>query len=850
MSSMKSYGSAPTAMNQPATHIDQTRHHASPATTTGIEPIPGTLRDGLAAQGIALKGDTLKAAELLIAGTLSPASRLRYGRELGPVAQWCTEHGLSLLALSPLDIGALAVARRDAGHDPRLTLAALAFVYRNKSKPDEAVCELAHRVDKVWQAQNRGQLRPREQAPVLPLMAWKEIHAAADDPDDARNSGPLGQERRARNRLIISLGLTGGLRPGDLGRLSTSTSRVDADRRLILPLVAGESGAVTKTGRSVIIVPLGAAPFDALPLLEDFQRLKRLRVERDTDDDHLVADAYHRHLTGGLSPRSVTNILRRTAQVAGIADSQALTGHSLRRSMVHISAAAGWPLHHIASVVGHNSTKTLEQHYLEGYGGSWCRSSVGRHLLLESTRCWADIPANASLAASADTEPITPLGPWWHGRDLDADRRSAEQLARSAPRVSSSAKAATTRIGRRWEAFCERVGADPKGTNKALLEGFATSLTKDSTAKRCHYLHYLLDYFAALPSTDLHDMAEIGRQIAAAVRLGDAITAANRKKGWAGPRRREIVQVTEEMMQAVFAQPLVDRTEGIRLLGLVLEQGSGSLMNWRQRQAFRFGVDARVTAEAAMLFAPGSSVSDTPALILVPREGDPLWCGHEAVRSLVEHYPQKSCYSKLPPGTLTSRCAAVVRWLQARAAVAVAYDTGLRPSDLDGIRWRDLIADDTGAIMWRLPYSKGNRSGRRTQVERLLPSDKPWCPVTALQRLEAGLIAARAAGWQGGAADPDRDGKVTRVFFPQISQVVIGLLMKPAGLDLRLCDFRYHKAAQVWGRTQDMQAVRSALFHRRAATSAGYVARGMASETRAATDPMRGIFDGVDGQGS
>ena len=270
-------------------------------------------------------------------------------------------------------------------------------------------------------------------------------------------------------------------------------------------------------------------------------------------------------------------------------------------------------------------------------------------------------------------------------------------------------------------------------------------------------------------------------------------------------------------------------------------------MGWRKRAAFRFGMHARITPETAMLFASDSSTADEPALTVAPRGGEPLWCGYEAVRSLTEHYPQASLYSKLPPGTATSRCTPMIRWLQARAAVAVAYATGLRPCDLDGILWPDLLADATGAIMWRLPHSKGNLLGSRTQVQRLLPVDEPWCPVRALRRLETALETARAAGWQGRAAAPDRDGTVTKVFFPKMSQVVITLLMKPAGLDLRLCDFRYHRAARVWAQTQDMQIVRSSLFHRRTATSAGYVARGMTSHERAATDPVSGMFDGMDG---
>ena len=814
----------------------------------GIKLIPEALRDGLTAEGIPPSGAVLEAAELLVAGTLAPRSRFRYGRELGQVSRWCAEHGLSLLDLSPMDVGALVVVRRDAGQSPRLMLSALAFVYSNKRDPDPSVCELAWRVNKVWLAQNRDRLRPRLQAPVLPLLCWEAMHAAVGDPERVSSRHALAKERLSRNRLVIALGITGGLRPGEFGRLSASGARIDAGKRLRLPLIPGGNDAVTKTGRGEIVVPVGSPPFDVLPLAEDFERLRRLRLERG-GDDHLIAGAWHRGMLGGLSYRQIGNILREAARMAGIEDAQALTGYSLRRSMVHISAAAGWTLDQMAVVLGHNSHKTLEDHYLEGYGGSWCRSGEGRELLLEGTRGWADCPPNAKISATATGAGARSLSPWWHGRDLAADRRCAQQLARSTPRVSSTAASEIALIGRRWEEFCARVGANPANPSQALLEGFATSLTKDSTAERSRALRYLTDYFAALPSTDLNDLAEIRCQVAAAVRLGGAITAANRRKGWTGPRRREIVRVTDGAMEAVFAQPLVARFEGIRLLGVVLDQSQGTGMNRRQREAFCFGKHARITPQRALLFAPGSQTTSkqAPALTVAPNGGDPLWCGHEAVRRLVEHYPQNSLASTLPPDAMMSRCTPMVRWLQARAAVAIAYATGLRPTDLDGIRWPDLLVDNNGAIMWRLPYSKGNLSGSRTQVLRLLPSDSPWCPVRALQRLELSLRAARDAGWQGRDADPDSDGVVRKVFVTNISHEVISKLMKPAGLDLRLCDFRYHEAARTWEQTRDMQIVRAAMFHRRASTSAGYVARGMTSDVRAETDPMSGMFTDMDG---
>ena len=838
-------------MNQPSPQPDPPHRHTSAATTGGIQEIPAALRDRLATEGIPLKGTTLEAARLLVAGTLTPATRFRYGCELGNATRWCAEHSLSLLDLAPIDIGALMVAHRDAGLDPHQMLWALIFVYRHKRDPDDGVFGLARRVDKVWRAQNRDRIRPKKQAPVLPLMCWRAMHAAVGDPDLAARNGTYRLENRARNQLILSLGLASGARPGELGMLSASAAHIDSGRRLVLPLVPAGSGTVTKTGRSEIIVPLGRPPFDALPIEEDFERLKQLRLERG-GDDHLIVNTHYRHMPGGLSTRSVTNILRRAAQLAGVENAQALTGHSLRRSMVHIGAAAGWPLHQIAAVLGHTDTKTLEDHYLEGYGGIWCRSDEGRRLLLEAARGWAHCPPNAGIAAADAAAPASARKPWWQGRDLSADRRRAEQIARDSPRTSASASATTARVARRWEAFCAKVGADPAIADQTLLEGFAVSVTGDSPAARNRPLRHLTDYFAALPCTDINAIADIEGRVAAAARLSAAITAANRKRGRQGPKRREIVKVSGQMMHTIFAQPLVCRFEAVRLIGLVLEQGRGDGMNWRQRQAFRFATHARITPEAALMFAPHVSKVETPprepkpAMTVTATGADPLWCGYEAARTLVQHYPQASLYTRLAPGTLTSRCTTLIRWLQARAAVAVAYATGLRPSDLDGIRWPDLRTDDTGAIMWKLPYSKGNLVGRRTQVLRLLPVDEPWCPVRALQRLESHLMTARAVGWPGPAAHPDSDGTVRRVFARNMSQIVVDRLMKPAGLDLRLSDFRYHEAAKIWARTQDMQMVRSALFHRRTATSAGYVARGMTSQQRIATDPVSGIFDSLD----
>ena len=683
---------------------------------------------------------------MLVAGTLSQVSRLSYGLQLGAVSQWCDEHGLSLLGLSPLDIGALVVARRDGGQTPRSMLSALSFVYRNKADPDSARCQLARRVDRIWKVQNREHLPPPKQAPVLPLAAWAAMHAAAGDPDDARPTDPYGEERRTRNRLIVSLGLTGGLRPGDLGKLSAPAARIDAGRRLILPLAPGGAGSVTKTGLRELVVPLGVAPLDVLPLGEDFQRLQRLRLQRG--GDHLVADAIrHGDPPGGLCTQSVRDVLRRLAHVAGIENPRAVSGHSLRRSMVHLSAAAGWTLDQTAAVVGHSSTSTLEDHYLVGYGANWCRSDEGRRRLLDSTRGWADIPANAAFAAAAAARPAAP-GPWWSGRDLDADRRRAEQIARSAPRFSSSIRNAPERIARSWEAFCEQVGADPNIPDRRLLEGFAISLTKDSTGTTWKLILYLSDYFAALPSTDLNDLAEIRSRVAAAVRLGRGITAANRRRGWDGPRRREIVHATDEMMEAAFSQPLVSRTERTRLLGLVLEDpdvahiGAGHLRDPRRRE--RRVEDPHEIPGSPCAHGGGEHLAAQLARQLGQIAGDRSGADHPSA-GVLDHVLQPGQRQHLPAGVDEERPGVA---LGVGGRCAAAGGAHLVES---GLAQRSQRSDRTGRVA---------RTGRHDDPLATAPAGRVQHGVVAADRDVSECQTAQPGGSQrevGVASESDRN---------------------------------------------------------------------------------------------
>ena len=269
--------------------------------------MPQALRDSLAAAGVAITDDIAEAAAVLVGGTLAPTSRRRYGWSLSIVARWCAEHGLDLMHLSALDIAALAVAMRDSGLDPSETLGALSFIYRHKRKPCESATALAIRVDKVWRAQNREQLTPSRRAPVLPLRCWAAMHEAVGRPGYIDKAHDLNEERLARDKLVISLGVPGGLRAGELGLLSASRSRIDHHSRLVLPLVAG---AVTKSGRSEIVVPVEEPPFDALPLAEDFERLRALRVARP-GDDHLFAGAWHYGMSGGLTTCQVQLLLRK-----------------------------------------------------------------------------------------------------------------------------------------------------------------------------------------------------------------------------------------------------------------------------------------------------------------------------------------------------------------------------------------------------------------------------------------------------------------------------------------------------------------------------------------------------------
>ena len=104
-----------------------------------------------------------------------------------------------------------------------------------------------------------------------------------------------------------------------------------------------------------------------------------------------------------------------------------LGGGSLRRSMVHIAAAAGWTPEQIAAVTGHTSTSVVERFYLDGYAGVWTRSGEGRQMLLEGSDQWATCPLNVDAGAP---RPARQPGHrcWWQDRDLEADKVRAMDL--------------------------------------------------------------------------------------------------------------------------------------------------------------------------------------------------------------------------------------------------------------------------------------------------------------------------------------------------------------------------------------------------------------------------------------
>ena len=727
-------------------------------------------------------------------------------------------------------------------------LAALSFVYKHKHQSPTRVTGLAYRADLVWRARFRDRLPIRRQAAVLPLRALHDIRAAVPL---GRNGQvhPYDEERYSRDRFIASLGVCAGVRPGEFGLLSASRSRISSDgRRLVLPFVADTAdAATTKTGRSEIVVPLGVAPFDGFPLREDFEQLRTLRVERSGEMDRLVGDTWNYGRPAGLGGAAVTPLLRRLGKRAGISDASLLTGGSLRRSMVHIAAAAGWTPGQIAAVTGHASTVVVERSYLDGYAGTWTLSSDGRRLLLEGSDGWEDCPLNVSAG-----EPEPPVNArarcWWLGRDLEADRATAMDLARGTPRVAPAARRMIGRAGNLWEEFCARVGADPGAPTGPLIEAFCIDLTRDGATGRYRTADYLTDYFAAHPSIPITEIPHLEKLVRAAVHLAHKAVKAHRLQTRQPSQRRMIVPVTAEDMEAVFVAPLLCRPEGVRLCGVALAHGESRLhIPTRQRLAFRFGAHARLGDDVAELLMPppgGSrAATDHQAAIVVTRGGgDPLWCPYEAVQTLQSRYPDKCLPQALAQHAWAPQCGSLIRWLQARAAVAVLYATGLRPSDLHGIRWIDLRLGDDGTIMWRLPYSKGNKAGDRVQVLRLAPTGEPWCPVTALGRLAESLREARSAGWVGATSEPDSDGIVRRVFNNAISQRTTEILLRPAGVGIRCQDFRYRKAAQAWAASRDMQMVRATLFHTEAQVSAGYVQRGLPSRLRSELDALSDVF--------
>ena len=164
---------------------------------------------------------------------------------------------------------------------------------------------------------------------------------------------------RLEAMFVVMLAI--GLRPGEAAGLTWDGVDIDTGR------IAVRHGVRVEDNRAVLVDELKTARSRRtidLPLFasESLRRhraaqLKERLAARSWDDDRLV---FTTTVGTVLDPRNVARILTKLTEAVGLGH---WSPNELRHSAASLLSAAGVPLEHIADVLGHTSTRMLEQTY-------------------------------------------------------------------------------------------------------------------------------------------------------------------------------------------------------------------------------------------------------------------------------------------------------------------------------------------------------------------------------------------------------------------------------------------------------------------------------------------------------
>ena len=188
--------------------------------------------------------------------------------------------------------------------------------------------------------------RPAARRTLTPEQAAKLLRAASGD----------------RLEGLIVVGLMLGLRPGELTGLRWSDVNLDAGRLTVEVSLKSERTGLrvgeTKTPKSRRPLSLPQPVIEALRAQRKRQREDQLQAPAGVwrDSGHVFSTP----IGTPLDPSNLRGAFDKITERAGLGH---WTPNELRHSAASLLSAAGVPLEEIADVLGHASTRMLEQHY-------------------------------------------------------------------------------------------------------------------------------------------------------------------------------------------------------------------------------------------------------------------------------------------------------------------------------------------------------------------------------------------------------------------------------------------------------------------------------------------------------
>lgn len=307
--------------------------------------------------------------ESLVAAALAAFERVKdpfalntskaYARASRSFGRWCDAFGRAALPLEP---GALVaylewLARPDGGNAApntvRAHLAALASIDRasrvtptNPTPASVASSPIVERWLKSWSREHPR--APRKKAPVIEVAElWRLLEAVNEPTPRAARAAHVA--RATRDRAMILIGISGGLRVSELAALHVEHLRV-VPRGLELYRARAKTDQAG-AGKWNGIMPGSAR---ALCPVEAWQAWLRYRGEwAGPAFVPIYRDGNH----GGaaMHPRTLQKLITSYAKRAGL---ELVSSHSMRATLATLATRRGHRLEAVAEHLGHSSLQT------------------------------------------------------------------------------------------------------------------------------------------------------------------------------------------------------------------------------------------------------------------------------------------------------------------------------------------------------------------------------------------------------------------------------------------------------------------------------------------------------------